>query len=404
MKILFISGLYSESLKSVFLNNCIGTTLQDAPNSYQWAIVEGFKDNNADFFVFSYPWLPCFPFNYKSCHITPGDIHIGDMKIGKSFDYSPIIFLKDYSIKRSIRKNVRKWIQDNISVDDYFTVLTYTPEPYFIKPLISLKKEYPRMILATIVTDLVDDMKQFGSNRTFAKRIQCELLIKSTKRNYKYIDKYILLTKQIIEKIPESVRKNIVIEGIYNNRNQSKCEKLNPLSILYTGALENYAGIKILIDAFLKTKNKSYELIICGSGSLESYIREVIENDNRIVFKGNIPHDESIKLQKSAAILINPRQPNGKITKYSFPSKTMEYMTSGTPMIGYHLEGIPEEYYKYMFTPKDLSSESLCTLIEDLLSNQSNILVEIANEANHFIMNNKSAKIQVKKIIDFLSI
>ena len=38
---------------------------------------------------------------------------------------------------------------------------------------------------------------------------------------------------------------------------------------------------------------------------------------------------------------VNPRQNNEEFTKYSFPSKTMEYLASGVPVVAYKLDGIP---------------------------------------------------------------
>ena len=52
---------------------------------------------------------------------------------------------------------------------------------------------------------------------------------------------------------------------------------------------------------------------------------------------------------KEAKLLINLRNPEDKYTKYSFPSKTFEYMVSGTPFFTTKLEGIPSEYYNYLY-------------------------------------------------------
>ena len=63
----------------------------------------------------------------------------------------------------------------------------------------------------------------------------------------------------------------------------------------------------------------------------------------RIEFLGMLPRTDVLELQSKATILVNPRQPVGDFTKYSFPSKTIEYMASGTPLLMYKLPGIPEE-------------------------------------------------------------
>lgn len=81
----------------------------------------------------------------------------------------------------------------------------------------------------------------------------------------------------------------------------------------------------------------------------------------------------------------------------------MEYMTSGTPMIGYHLEGIPNEYYNYMYTPVDLSVEALTDCIEKTLKLSQYELDAMALSAINYITQYKNSKVQVQRIVDFLS-
>ena len=41
---------------------------------------------------------------------------------------------------------------------------------------------------------------------------------------------------------------------------------------------------------------------------------------------------------------MNPRSADAEYTKYSFPSKTIEYLATGVPVVMNRLPGIPEEY------------------------------------------------------------
>ena len=153
----------------------------------------------------------------------------------------------------------------------------------------------------------------------------------------------------------------------------------------------------------MKISNPNYRLIICGSGTLTPMIIDVSKKDPRIIYKGTLPREEVLALQKKSTLLVNPRKPNGGITRYSFPSKTVEYLSSGTPMIGYKLEGIPSEYYNYYYTIDDLSEETLVATIENVMSLPQSVLDEKARDAFEFIDNNKTAEKQVKRILDFIS-
>jgi hypothetical protein len=122
----------------------------------------------------------------------------------------------------------------------------------------------------------------------------------------------------------------------------------NKNAIMYAGALFEKFGIKTLLDAFSEISN-NYELWLFGFGDLTDYITEQSKKDNRIKFFGNLPNDIVLDYEKKARLLINPRPLNHEFTKNSFPSKILEYMTSGTPVLTTKLPGIPDDYSDKLF-------------------------------------------------------
>ena len=57
---------------------------------------------------------------------------------------------------------------------------------------------------------------------------------------------------------------------------------------------------------------------------------------------GCVTNDEIVRLQCEATLLVNPRPSDKEFCKYSFPSKTIEYMASGTPVLMTKLPGVPD--------------------------------------------------------------
>ena len=408
MKILFLTGVYPPH-KLDELNKFSNGLLQNSGNVFQWALIDGLVCNNTDFHVLSLPFLPVYPLRATKMTTPKGDVMFNNRKIGDMLSYCALVGYKNISIRKKVKKYIEKWINDNLAdKNERVVILTFTTYLPFIKAVIDVKNKFNNVILVPIITDLVDDMMNFKSNTQGLKRIQTEIDIRQTKKLYKDIDKFILLSKYMVEKIPEAKGKNIVVEGVakgvFNLKTKRNCniEK----KILYTGTIEEFAGVKILVDSFLLTQDPNYRLVLCGYGdeNLIDYIKQMSQKDLRIQFLGRVDREEAVRLQREATVLINPRQPNGAITKYSFPSKTMEYMTSGTPMIGYKLEGIPEEYYDNMYTIEDNKIETLAKCIDEVLSLSQTDLNEKARKAFEFIKNNKTSQMQVRKIIDFLEI
>ena len=401
MKILFITGLYPQTEVKI-LNTYSRVGIQNAPNVFQWAVVDGLIKNEAEFEVVSCPFLPSYPLSYKQCFTPSSDIIHNGKKIGKMLSYCDLVGFKTISIKWAIYRYIKNWAERESKHGERLVLLSYTPYPPFLPSIKQIKKKY-NLVVATIVTDLVDNIFDFKANRTLLKRFQSLLLVRNTKSLYPDIDKFILLSKHMEEKIPQSKGRSVIIEGIATPRNNIEPKHEIPIrSFLYTGVLETFACVDSLVHAFMRISNPDIRLVICGAGPLSRMIEESAEKDRRIDFRGMVSRKEAIRLQKEATILINPRKPNNGITKYSFPSKTMEYMSSGTPMIGYKLEGIPEEYYLYYYTVEGNDEESLVSTMLNTISLSQETLNRKARLAFDFIQKNKTSMIQVRKMINFL--
>ena len=219
----------------------------------------------------------------------------------------------------------------------------------------------------------------------------------------RYADGYILLTKHMASKLNINDDQYIVVEGVANLKDYEKPSHINKEKyIFYSGTLAERYGIKELVDAFIELKPKNYQLWICGDGDSLNYIEKKSVAYSGIKYLGQLPREEVIQLQKNAAVLVNPRRPEGEFTKYSFPSKVMEYMSSGRPVIMHKLPGIPSDYYQYCYTPTSSTFSSFVDCLRNTLALPSSELTSKGLAAKNFIKNNKNHVKQAEKIKDFL--
>lgn len=379
--------------------------LQVPSDVFQWAVIDGLERNDIDYTLACTPALPAWPRYHK--FITPS----GEMKVNGKIrgDYlryctAPVLNQKTWRV--ALKHYARNWCKKNKS-EDRLIIICYTQQADRLGPAIELKRRFPNLVVAPIITDLIDNAMDFAANRTFVKRIQMAFEKRAEKKLFQKVDKFILLSRQMTDCIPEAEGRYAVVEGI------ASWESIAPRapfvkngeirSLLYTGTFQEFGGLRMLVDSFLQTRDSRFRLILCGQGVLRDYVEKAADSDSRIIYKGMVSHDEVVRLQRESTVLVNPRRPNGGITKYSFPSKTMEYMSSLTPMMGYHLEGIPEEYYPFMYTPKDLTQEALTECINETLSLPLEILQEKANNAFQFVAQSKNSVEQVRRMIEFLT-
>ena len=172
--------------------------------------------------------------------------------------------------------------------------------------------------------------------------------------------------------------------------------------VLYSGSLMKLYGIRNLVEGFLKADLPAAELHIYGDGDYRAELEEICKSEPRIRYFGSRPNAEVVAAQQRAALLVNPRPSAPEYTKYSFPSKTMEYLASGTPTLTTRLPGIPRDYDSYLNYIDDETPEGIAAALQAVLSRPRDARGEQGARARKFVLEEKSNVVQAKKILAFV--
>ena len=204
--------------------------------------------------------------------------------------------------------------------------------------------------------------------------------------------------------IKQADKPYMVVEGIADVSDiPTFCEgKPHKKIFMYAGELSVNVGINVLLEAFEKTTNDKYELWICGKGEYESIVAGKAKTDKRIKYLGFVKSGDMKRLQNEVNVFVNPRQNEFKYTGYSFPSKNIEYLKTGKPLVGYKLDGIPDEYDEFMFYPEDNSPYALAKAMEQAANLTDAELRNIYVRQTDFLKEKKSSKKQGEAIKKFL--
>ncbi|WP_150452011.1 glycosyltransferase [Arenibacter lacus] len=250
-----------------------------------------------------------------------------------------------------------------------------------------------------IVTDIPGLMT--SSNLSFFSKF-------ATYLNKKYItnfDSYVLLTEQMNELVNPHKRPYKIMEGLVDSSMIIKDAKNKeyPRNILYAGGIFKRYGVKTLVDAFMNISDDSIRLSIYGHGDLEEFIKKSSQEDHRVNYYGVVPNSEVVEAQLKATLLVNPRPTHEEFTKYSFPSKNMEYMVSGTPVLTTNLPGMPKEYREYVYLIEEEDVNGVENTLRKLISTNEKELFYFGAKAKEFVLSNKNNIIQSKRVLDFIS-
>ena len=216
-------------------------------------------------------------------------------------------------------------------------------------------------------------------------------------------DSYVLLTQQMNSIINKNNKPYIVMEGLCDSNIQpnhvDSCDT-SIKSILYAGGLHERYGLKTLTDAFMSLPNVNYRLIIYGSGPFVKELKEDIKKDSRIEYRGVAPNDEVMKAEYAASVLVNPRPTKEDFTKYSFPSKNIEFMSTGRPLLTTKLPGMPVEYYPFVYLFESETLDGYKVTLKNVLEKGYDELEKKGKEAQQWVLENKNNVIQTKRMVE----
>lgn len=400
INVLFLCGFYPEPHKDKIFKNC-KRGYQYAAQNLQEGIIKGFIENEVNLSVLTQPFLSTFPFGYKKPIVHYKRSRYNNIADTKCITFVNIPFISP--ILNSGKRDIYKWSK-GIKDGEEKHIIVYSLSANLMILALYAKQCFNNIKISIIIPDLPQYM---GFNSVYNFLGLRKKNIKFIRENIEKFDNFILLAEAMAKSLKIENKNHCVVEGIFNCKSISK-ENINYFDphykiVFYSGALVLKYGIGTLLNAFISLPDSNYRLVICGDGEAKEIVMSATKRDKRVIYLGKVAYEKVLAMQKAATLLVNPRTDEGEYTKYSFPSKTMEYLASGTAMLMYRLPAVPTEYFDYCFTITNNSQESLAQKIDEILSMSEQQRKYIGAKAAEFIYQEKNAKSQILKIIKLIS-
>jgi glycosyltransferase involved in cell wall biosynthesis len=151
--------------------------------------------------------------------------------------------------------------------------------------------------------------------------------------------------------------------------------------IVYAGNINNINGIDLLLSAIKEIKNTSLTLSIFGKGEMVDRVLDYQKLDPRVSYKGVVDRNLLLVEFSKANLLVNPRPGKSIINEYSFPSKLIEFLSTGTPVLTAKAVNIPFEIESCFLYFEEDSYTSLASAIEYAISMHGNELENFGTRA-----------------------
>ena len=395
MNLIFLSGFFSDRIKRDITKNSIGA-MQNAADVLQKNYIDGFIDNIDNIKIINVPFIGGYPNSYNKILFKPS---VKNEKYN-GVNVENISFLNIKGIKNifrliqsflAIRKVKKSFPCGTINIVCYSMHMPFLISCY-LSSLFSKDIKY-----YIIVPDLPEFMLERKGLRDKIYKMVNKISYYIVNRS----DGVSVITDNMIERFSDKL-KTVTIEGIITEKKCKYSENIDELGkyILYSGTLDRRYGIRDLLESYIDSGVNDVKLVICGDGDDRNYLLEKSRDNTNIVYLGQVEREKVRFLQKYAFILVNPRSNEGEFTKYSFPSKTIEYMMSGRPLMMYKLDGMPSDYNNLFYEIE--SKESFSSLIRYVSTRSESELNSFGVDVKNYMVNNKSPKAQVKKMLSII--
>lgn len=394
-RIAFLAGIFPRKQSYFIAQNSIGV-MQNAADAFQKNLIEGLAmHDDVEAVVVNLPFVSAWPSSFRK----PWFPRVRDSESGVPVDGRSFANASLVRYPARIMASLAGLCGKQARGAD--TILVYSAHVPFMLAAVLAGRLLSRRQVAIIVLDLPEYMGAMGLTHKvfggFNQKLFYYLI--------RYFDKFIVLTEAMIPRLGVDPENTLVVEGIATLRHSGTSTMANEsgkITFLYTGTLARRYGIEELVDGFRQVRCPDAALWICGAGEGADYVAAAAEADPRIVFYGQIDRSRALDLQGMADFLINPRSGDDDFVRYSFPSKIMEYLASGRPVIMYSLPGIPEDYdghYLPISAAGAAGIRAAISLAIDMPVDERNAMGAAARE---FVRSRKGPRGQVRRILDLL--
>lgn len=346
-------------------------------------------------------------FRRRVWHRTPSSY---DVRVG--FVNLPYIghFFRLLSVGREVKKYIREIEEPRTNR----IVIVYGVQSTLLNGAIVAKK---RGICTKIILVVPDLPWLMNPNESRLRYCIKKLDWKYIKKQLRYVDGYVYYSKHMDSYININKKPYIVIEGSINPQEYLESNNVDNIqiksilkdvsldkkSVMYSGNLNSIYGLDKLVDAYKMLPKNKYELWITGFGKIDEDILKICEGEMGIKFLGYVEnHQDLLVIQSRATMLINLRSPDETMSKFSFPSKILEFMASGRPTLTPMIEGIPQEYLPYLIPISSFNAKSICDSILFVGESEPHEMTLFGKRARQFVLTEKSNIKQTKKLLEFL--
>lgn len=183
------------------------------------------------------------------------------------------------------------------------------------------------------------------------------------------LDGHVVIASKIMEHFAPGRRYLKLLGGVSSQvvgRTRSARNRPAEFTVVFAGALTDVNGVDLLLSALTRLPDMQLRLRIAGVGPCLSLVEQATKRDPRIEYCGYCSHDEVLRLYSTADLLLNIRLTKTVDTSYLFPSKLLEYLATGVPVLTTVMGDVADEFGDFVYLLEEETAEGLARGISEI--------------------------------------
>lgn len=172
--------------------------------------------------------------------------------------------------------------------------------------------------------------------------------------------------------------------------------------VVFAGQLSVLNGVTMLIDAMKLLDMPNLRVSIVGGGEYVDAVRKAVAKDARLAYLGLVPHRNVLELYEQADLLVNLRRTNYQTHRYVFPSKVVECLATGRPLLTTCTGHIEEEFGEFVFKLEEETPEALAKAIQSLSAMDPDLRMEYGSRAQEYVRTHKTWEAHARRLRQYL--
>jgi glycosyltransferase involved in cell wall biosynthesis len=189
------------------------------------------------------------------------------------------------------------------------------------------------------------------------------------------------------------------VEGL-RSRVASEPGAQEPPVVLFTGAMNRWAGASLLVQAFERLQHPTAELWLCGPGSNADVERAT--GNPRVRMLGLLDETTLQEVCGRATVFVNPRPTDLPENHSNFPSKVLEYLTYGKPVVSTWTAGLHPDFAAVLEVVEPSDPENLAAAMDAALHLTPAERDQRARRIEQFLVPGRLWHTQARRLLNWL--